>query len=426
MQTVKFQCDKCQKMMAVGADLLGKQVKCPHCQQVILAPATAPAPAGAAAPALAPAGAPAVPGAAPEVVFRMPTPPRIEEEGSIFGENEEEGDDLFNAPRTPTVELPPAPLAPAPGGVATTPMAGLGAHPVTNGMTGEAHGEGASEMDSPAARARQLARMQSQRESKMTFMLLIVIVPYALIMTIAVIFLVLTRPDTSKNRDFPKLLPDPSQENRQIQKRAEDSRPLGDEVKVAFGAEQPIRVNQLEVTPVRLAWKKIYYGQENRSTEFEASQTPSLVLTLKIKNTSDKDAFAPNDLFFNRYYDNNSANKPYTCVEILDKGMEDRFYGGPTKWQARRGGGGAWREKDAREFIKGTEYNRVLKPGETMEMIVCTDPNNANINPAVTGATNLLWRVQLRCGFIEEDDNYGTVTTVIGVPFKPADIKNEG
>ena len=149
-----------------------------------------------------------------------------------------------------------------------------------------------------------------------------------------------------------------------------------------------------------------------------------MVITLKIKNTSETDSFTPNDMFFNRVYDTSEPNKPYTCVEILDKGSEDRFYGGPTEWRAKGNKGGLRREQDPRQFIQGTEYNRVLKPGETMEMIVCTDPKNTAINPAVRGATNLLWRIHLRCGFFTEEDRYGTVTTVIGVPFKASDIAN--
>ena len=230
METVKFQCGKCQKVMAVGADLLGKQVRCPHCQQVIMAPASAPAPV------LAPAGAAApAPGGAPEVVFRMPAP-RTEEEGSIFGETEEEGDDLFNSPRVPTVELPPAPPSPpsapvhAPACVATIPMPALGQ---SNGAaTAEAHGEAAIG-ESPADRARQLARLQSQKENKMTFMLLIVIVPYALIMTIAVIFLVLTRPSPNP-RGPSKLLPDTGGRNLRFRNARRRRGPLSDEVKVAL------------------------------------------------------------------------------------------------------------------------------------------------------------------------------------------------
>ena len=32
MQTVQFQCGHCNKLMAVGVEHLGQQVRCPHCQ----------------------------------------------------------------------------------------------------------------------------------------------------------------------------------------------------------------------------------------------------------------------------------------------------------------------------------------------------------------------------------------------------------
>ena len=151
--------------------------------------------------------------------------------------------------------------------------------------------------------------------------------------------------------------------------------------------------------------------------------------TLKVKNNSETESFAlPTDLFFNRSFDSNSSNKPYTCVEILDKGTEEQLQKRPDEVAAEGGSGGLWRQKDAftSSTSKGTEYNRVLKPGESMEMIVCTDPANASIKPAVSGATDLLWRIHLRCGFVQEDNNYGTITTIIGVPFKSSDIADEG
>src|SRR6516225_5521737 len=45
MQTVQFQCGHCGSLMGVGVDLLGQQVRCPTCQQIVTAPASAaPAP----------------------------------------------------------------------------------------------------------------------------------------------------------------------------------------------------------------------------------------------------------------------------------------------------------------------------------------------------------------------------------------------
>src|SRR5579871_549624 len=38
MQTVTFRCPHCNNLMAVGIELLGQQVRCPTCQQVVIAP----------------------------------------------------------------------------------------------------------------------------------------------------------------------------------------------------------------------------------------------------------------------------------------------------------------------------------------------------------------------------------------------------
>ena len=39
MATVTFKCGHCNNLMAVNAEYLGRQVRCPHCQQVVVAPA---------------------------------------------------------------------------------------------------------------------------------------------------------------------------------------------------------------------------------------------------------------------------------------------------------------------------------------------------------------------------------------------------
>src|SRR5271155_5891354 len=90
MQTINFQCGHCRNVMGVGTAYLGKQVRCPHCQQVVLAPAQGPAPAPAAA--------------APRPAPGSGSPPKDEHE-SIFGEQVDE--DLFGAPPKSKVELPP-------------------------------------------------------------------------------------------------------------------------------------------------------------------------------------------------------------------------------------------------------------------------------------------------------------------------------
>src|SRR5262249_12864081 len=160
-------------------------------------------------------------------------------------------------PKTPTVEMPPAPPAPAnaiaPAPLSPTPMPASSITPAPS-----------SAVNDPAGtRARQLAHLQSQKESKFTFLLLIVVVPYAIIMTIAVIFLVLTRPGPAP-REFPQMVPDNGEGSKtSIQKRADDNRPLNDSAKVALGSDAPLRVGDIEVRPVKVAWAKVMYAIEN-------------------------------------------------------------------------------------------------------------------------------------------------------------------
>src|SRR5262249_52684111 len=113
MQTVNFQCGHCRNVMGVNAAYLGKQVRCPHCQQVVLAPAqaAAPAPVPTVVPAPVPSPIPA-PAPVPVPVGGGPPPgPGVgqskphDPEDSIFGEQVDE--DLFGSPPKSKVELPP-------------------------------------------------------------------------------------------------------------------------------------------------------------------------------------------------------------------------------------------------------------------------------------------------------------------------------
>src|SRR5262245_13059030 len=71
MQTVNFACPHCGNLMAVGLDLLGRNVRCPTCKQVVQAPPPAPATAAA------------------------PPPSSVEAPESIFGEVHDE--DVFGS-----------------------------------------------------------------------------------------------------------------------------------------------------------------------------------------------------------------------------------------------------------------------------------------------------------------------------------------
>src|SRR5208282_1308015 len=91
MQTVNFLCGHCGKLMAVGSDYLGQQVRCPHCQQVVLAPSVPPAPIP-----------PAPVFMDPNITFNRG------EHDSIFGPTEQT-DDLFDAAPSRRLAMPPPP-----------------------------------------------------------------------------------------------------------------------------------------------------------------------------------------------------------------------------------------------------------------------------------------------------------------------------
>src|SRR5262245_20551408 len=113
-QTVNFNCPHCGNLMAVGTNLLGRNVRCPHCKQVVRAPATAGEPPTVQQPA--PQAPPLTP--APPPQFKVPRP--TEHYESIFGERHDE--DVFGSE-------PLKPVLPSPGRTATTELARDGADP---------------------------------------------------------------------------------------------------------------------------------------------------------------------------------------------------------------------------------------------------------------------------------------------------------
>src|SRR6185437_1441396 len=110
MQTVQFQCGHCNKLMGVSGEFLGQQVRCPHCQQVVVAPlSAAPLPAPPEASSFSPdliqtVLQPPIPLADPEDIF---SPPDVTE-------------DLFGQPDAPRIEMPPE-IAPELALTATAP-----------------------------------------------------------------------------------------------------------------------------------------------------------------------------------------------------------------------------------------------------------------------------------------------------------------
>src|SRR4051812_16789425 len=117
MQTVNFRCGHCGQLLAVSSQYLGMQVRCPHCQQVVVAPrdqpaAAPPAPAAPSPPPPAPPEQPTM-----DMMFPFSPAPPPEEPESIFSAPTQ-SEDLFGpASSAGKVELPTEmmePAAPAP------------------------------------------------------------------------------------------------------------------------------------------------------------------------------------------------------------------------------------------------------------------------------------------------------------------------
>src|SRR6476646_5898392 len=94
METVNFQCGHCSQVLAVSKEHLGQQVRCPHCQQVVVAPLPSP-----------PSVPPPAPGPQFADTLEMPYYSAPEEYESIFSAPTE-SEDLFGGQPSARVEMP--------------------------------------------------------------------------------------------------------------------------------------------------------------------------------------------------------------------------------------------------------------------------------------------------------------------------------
>jgi hypothetical protein len=424
MQTVNFQCGHCGNLMAVGEEFLGQQVRCPHCQQVVQAPApTAPPPPEAPAPP--PDGA-----AAPTTDFPLPPPPEAAE--SIFSPPEESGEDLFGAPAGSRVELPaepawphPTPDQPAPPSdpAPTTPVApeagAAGAVPWLDAPAEAPPGAPAeSAGDFPAIPAP--AVRPARGGGWVTVLVIVPLISYSLLATIAIVLL-LTRPAP---RHPLEVLPDIEGEGKgathvkghslRIPMPDPDPKfsPLPPHLRV--GLRKALTVGDLEVTPLRVARRRVRILTEGSKPE----TCEVLALTLHLRNVSADVAFKPLDPYFTRSYDPQKpggATMPYT---VLLMGLR-RFFGGPIAWGRR-----------PKETVEKQDLDRELMPGDEMETFVCTNPEDGAAAALEHYQGPLTWRVQLRRGLVRWRTAKGVTredpaTADVGVDFTAAEVQGD-
>ena len=415
MQTVNFQCGHCGKLMGVGSEYLGQQVRCPHCQQVVVAPPPAPVnpPPAEAAPPFTPDLA--------ETLMRVPAPSADPED--IFSPTEAT-DDLFGRPDAPRVEFPLDPLAttlaselvglPQPPGLEPTVTTTMPYIPSDAAASGPVNGEGtaispssgneapwmggtATEMlPSSAAEAHvpaesepfggptapSVSRPARRNEPGTPWFMILVFSPlllYAIVITVFTVMLYMQEREVEqKLRDRFQMMPDEG-DNPGVQKGKKVIRvyryepklatmPLPDNLVTSLAQKdgEPLRVGDLQITPKRVERKRVSVFVEGFERP-EPCTGDSLVLYLALKNLSSEYAFAPLDNYFDRFWNPTMDQlPPFTQLEAGDKA---RFYGGPAKWFPR-----GIKDKK-RQWVEGRKAvdADLLQPGEEKEFFVCTD-----------------------------------------------------
>jgi hypothetical protein len=198
--------------------------------------------------------------------------------------------------------------------------------------------------------------------------------------------------------------------------------------RVRLKDQQPLTVGALEVTPLKVEFRKVKIKFGNAMGE----KTPfkSIVLHLKLKNVSTDQAFAPLDNYFDRCWISHSEVPPFTMVEI----GSNKFYGGPCQWIPRK-----WvprnLQNERRQSIDGRhEFTDTdLQPNESVETFVCTDGGwgseargcGDRIESALANFKGpILYRVHVRRGFVPWRGKDMSASTVIGVEFTGQDIIN--
>ncbi len=398
MDTVKFPCERCGKQMAVVSDDLGKPVECPHCHETVPAPPPAPAPAEPEPPL-------------PE--FRVPQPA---EQESIFAAPEETGEDLFGVAPAPRLEMPIEPLVPSlqidapappepPTLISTAPAEPPLARPAAVPKPPEPEPPPPPAAEPPPAEPEpeplaevptSIPLRRPESRGVLGILLLIFLIPYALVSTAAVGWLLYKQrhtPDPAPAFDPLERLPDPKP-GEGGPKRVKYDAPLPDKLKTALN--QPLRVGDIEVTPLAV----------------ERTPMGELLLTLKLRNVSTNVAFDPMPDAFVRYSGNPLAgNKPYTFL-ALGPDPNDYIYG-------------AYLERLATPDRNGRPFDGVLRPGEEETVQLRTDSKfRARLERGLDRPRGeILWRVHVRRGFVPVRGKDVSATAVVGVRIDPSAIR---
>jgi hypothetical protein len=302
---------------------------------------------------------------------------------SIFGGSSDE--DIFGASPKALVEMPEPPPPPPPRvsppahdeGVFTHSPAGPETTPKEHHGLADASGDSHLPTPQVAPRGRQ--------NSMFVPMLLIFLIPYSLVCTVYIAWNLINPPRLGF--DPLERLPDPSSDGSP--KRVKPTAPLPNKLKTSL--KKPIQVGELEVTPL-----KVHFNGED------------LTLDLKMLNTSRDQVFNP---IPNAFVMDVEKKRSYT---FLDTGTK-QLYGAYLDW---------WKLNNGKKEPMKRGYN--LGPGETMLIQVNSmDKYRKEVKAATESQRPLVWRVQVRRGFVSVNNKSISATAVVGVEFTAKEIELE-
>jgi hypothetical protein len=460
METVNFQCGHCGKLMGVSTEFLGQQVRCPHCQGVVVAPS---------------ATVPAATDPSDTVAFESKSDA---EHDSIFSPPDAGSEDVFGRDLSPRPEMPadatelllnvPAPTTPSapqpqpnlemtqpffpntePSPAASAQTEAITASDATPAWMSNGPGDATTILDEQPAPTGNMpmgaptsvvrpSRRPASTAGLLTFIIIFSLVSYSVLATVYIILLLNNRKDPYPLLEF---MPDNTGDNPGVKKsegrilgpeqtRELNRKQLPDQLRVGLG--KTLRVGDLEIKPIKVEVRTVGVKDENHE-KAEPCPNESVVLTLELRNLATDYRFSPLDNYFDRKWEhfndpkrNRAGPEPMTFLQIGKK----PFFGGPAEWVPRKRRAASkidrqWVDLPGRKNFDDDG----LAPGATVLTTVCTD----GYDPAVVNALEnhdekrdgkLIYRVLVRRGLVTVGDNKRVAATaVIGVEFTREDVR---
>ena len=187
-------------------------------------------------------------------------------------------------------------------------------------------------------------------------------------------------------------LPDPNPKDGGPRLQVAHNSPLPDRLKTHFG--QTLRIGALEVTPVKV----------------QRTAADELVLILKVKNISKDQIFSPVSVkFMKASFAASNPIFPYTYLDWSQK----KLYGGyPETLEGAEG--------------KEEPFNGEIGPGQDELVRLVTDSRyKADVPRLAASQDELVWRVQMRRGFVDVRGSQVSATAVVGVEFNAGAIETD-